>query len=89
MSGVGSDQPTGSMSPGEATYPGTDLALRLCYGCAKTIESLDDMWLDSDEDCVVCTDCKIKAELDYPESHHRPARDFLPSDIAEVQGGEL
>ena len=61
------------------TYPGTDFLIRLCYGCGKEICDINDGWADSDESEVVCTECKEKADREYPfpQSHFFPMKDLV------------
>lgn len=71
------------------TYPGTDLVKRLCYGCQQpfdTLEQLEEAWVDSDEDAVVCTPCKKRAEQDYPQSHFTRVKEF---GTTELPGGSV
>lgn len=49
----------------DQTYPGTDLLIRLCFGCQKEIIELSDMWLDFDSNCCVCTECRESVRIDY------------------------
>lgn len=45
----------------DETYPDTDMLIRFCYSCQKRLDSIDDMWVDYDCNCVVCTQCRDEA----------------------------
>lgn len=62
------------------TYPGTDLVVRFCYGCQTRIDTIDDGFVDQDEDVVVCRSCKNMAESEYPgQTSIVPMREMLTS----------
>jgi hypothetical protein len=76
--------PTTEDTMDNETYPGTDLLIRTCYAadCQKRIETIDDMWVDVDSNCVVCTECKDKSRDQYDDDYSFivsivPASDFL------------
>lgn len=63
------------------TYPGTDLLVRTCYGCGRTLETLDDVYVDVDESVCVCSICKERAEEAYDDTQIVPATSLYSGDV--------
>ena len=73
------------------TYPGTDLLVRICYSadCQKRIDNLEDVWVDVDSNCCICTECREAARDEYDDDYTYilaivPATDFIDQHAADI-----
>jgi hypothetical protein len=47
------------------TYPHSDLLVRICYGCDELVDDIEELWVDVDSNCCVCTACRNKSRDSY------------------------
>ena len=70
-----------------STYPGTDLLVRFCYGCAIEIHEKSDVWVDVDSNCCVCPTCAAEALDAYPEATIVPGSQFETEILNQISEG--
>lgn len=74
------------------TYPGTDLLIRLCYGCGEQVADIAELWVDFDSNCCVCSECREHVRDDYDTYDEWiasvvPARTLVFDTINEMEEG--